>query len=89
MSSDHQTPVSRRAALRVGIGVATAAVVAGTAAAQNAPKLAKNVVMYQDQPKDGHECDQCVNFQPPNACKIVEGEISPKGWCGAFAPKQA
>lgn len=88
MSHVHR-PSSRRTILRAGVGIAAAATGVGTAAAQGAPKLAKTVVMYQDSPKDGHQCDQCVNWEPPNACKIVEGDISPKGWCGAFAPKPA
>jgi len=24
---------------------------------------------------------------PPAACKVVEGKISPKGWCAVYAPK--
>ena len=39
-------------------------------------------------PKDGAECDKCVNWVAPNACKIVEGQINPKGWCVAYAPKE-
>jgi hypothetical protein len=65
-----------------------AALAAGGARAQTA-KIAKSAILYQDSPKDGHECDMCVNFLPPNACKIVDGDISPHGWCGAFAPKSA
>ncbi len=26
-------------------------------------------------------CAVCVNFQPPSACKFVDGIISPNGWC--------
>jgi hypothetical protein len=26
-------------------------------------------------------------FQPPNACKVVEGEISPRAWCQLFVKK--
>lgn len=79
---------SRRTILRGGVAsaAALAAMAAGTARAQT-PKIAKSAIMYQDTPKDGHECSMCVNFLPPNACKIVAGDISPHGWCGAFAPK--
>jgi len=24
-------------------------------------------------------------FEKPNACKVVAGEVSPDGWCKAFA----
>ena len=50
-------------------------------------KLAQNLVQYQDTPKDGAMCSACVNFVAPDGCKIVDGKISPNGWCVAFAPK--
>ncbi len=82
---------NRRAALRafagIGIGAASAVVGARTASAQD-QKLAKEVVQYQEAPKDGNECDKCVNWQAPNGCTIVAGQINPKGWCVAFGPKQ-
>ncbi len=82
---------NKRAVLRglvgVGLGAAAAALAPRDAAAQDT-KLAKNLVQYQDTPKDGAECDKCVNFVAPKACKIVEGDINPKGWCVAFAPKE-
>jgi hypothetical protein len=60
-----------------GVGVSLAA----------ATKVAQKSVSYQPQPKDTQRCDGCNNFQPPNACKMVEGEISPQGWCSLFAKK--
>lgn len=60
----------------VGLNVATAET-----------KVAQNTVSYQDKPKDAQRCDGCNNFQPPNACKLVEGEISPQGWCTLFTKK--
>lgn len=80
---------SRRCMMRTGLGLlaASAALAAGTAQAQD-QKIAKNLVQYQEGPKDGAECDKCVNWVAPNACKIVEGQINPKGWCVAFAPKE-
>ena len=82
-------PVLRRNVLRAGVGLTAAASMGSALHAEDTPKLAKNVIMYQDTPKDGQKCSICVNFEPPNACKIVEGTISPNGWCGAFAPKQS
>ncbi len=55
--------------------------------AQQAEKLAQNVVQYQKTPKDGAKCSSCVNFEAPSSCKIVAGTISPEGWCVAYAPK--
>jgi hypothetical protein len=30
-------------------------------------------------------CAMCTLFEPPKSCKIVEGDVSPSGWCKAFA----
>jgi hypothetical protein len=76
----------RRAILGAGLAAAAAGGLA-VPAAQAQQKLAQNLIMYQDTPKDGQRCDQCTHWQPPNACAIVEGPIAPAGWCGAFAPK--
>jgi len=50
-------------------------------------KVPQNAVSYQDKPKDTQRCDGGKNFQSPNACKMVEGEISPQGWCYLFTKK--
>ena len=50
-------------------------------------KMSQKEVKYQDTPKGTQQCDGCKLFQPPSACKTVEGEISPKGWCNLFKPK--
>lgn len=51
-------------------------------------KCPREAVKYQNAPKDGLQCAGCNNFVPPNACKLVQGEISPQGWCMLYAPKQ-
>ncbi len=88
---DEMNKTSRRCMMRTGLGLLAvgAAVTAGarTASAQD-QKIAQNLVQYQEMPKDGAECDKCVNWVDPNACKIVEGKINPKGWCVAYAPKE-
>ena len=84
------TSASRRAAIKAGLAVVGAGAVglmARTSRAQE--KLAQTAVQYQETPKDGNECDKCVNFQAPNACTIVAGNINPKGWCVAYAPKES
>ena len=45
------------------------------------------VVAYQDSPKDSHQCDGCIQWRPPNACQVVDGTISPTGWCKLWAKK--
>ncbi|MGB5184366.1 MAG: high-potential iron-sulfur protein [Xanthobacteraceae bacterium] len=44
-------------------------------------------VEYQDSPKGDQECSNCSLFQEPNACTLVDGEISPKGWCKFWVKK--
>jgi len=43
---------------------------------------------YQDTPKDGNQCSDCMHFIPEsNECRMVEGPISFDGWCAAFYKK--
>ena len=53
------------------------------------PKISKVAVNYQDHPDGDKRCDKCVQFQPPDACKVVEGSISPQGSCRIFMLKHA
>jgi hypothetical protein len=46
-------------------------------------------VSYQTTPNDGQQCSGCKNFIPGGAlgaCKVVDGTISPSGYCVAFEP---
>ena len=82
--------VSRRAALTgtaFALGAVTAAAVVRPAAAQE--KISQGVAKYQPTPNGKDHCEACANFVTPNACKFVQGEISPKGWCQLFSPKDA
>ena len=78
---------SLRGIARTGLGLLAAGAIGGKAVAQDA-KVPQEAVQYQNTPKDGQECDKCVNWVEPNACKIVAGTINPKGYCVAFAPKE-
>lgn len=71
------------AALAIGVGATGTAV--NHAGAQQ--KITQAAAKYQDMPKGQQSCAVCVNFQPPSACKFVQGTISPNGWCLLFAPK--
>lgn len=80
---------SRRALLEstaLVIGVAVTCGLPHEAAAQE--KVAKTEAKYQVQPKGQQRCEICLQFQPPNSCKLVEGAIYPKGWCQFFAAKE-
>jgi hypothetical protein len=80
--------ISRRFVL-TGTALALGAVAAGTAAtcARAQQKVSQADAKYQAQPKDGQQCDGCVQFQAPNACKLVDGNIAAAGWCQLFAAK--
>jgi hypothetical protein len=60
---------------------------AGAAGGAAKGKASKAAVQYQDQPKGGQRCSGCVNFITGGQCKIVEGSISPNGWCTAYVAK--
>ena len=81
-------PVSRRAALTgtaLALGAAAGVTMVRPATAQQ--KLTPAFAKYQATPKGNDHCGVCANFQPPNACRFVQGEINPSGWCQLFSPK--
>lgn len=48
-------------------------------------KGSKERFMYQETPKDGQKCKDCIHFMPKtNRCKVVEGSIAPQGWCSLY-----
>jgi hypothetical protein len=52
-----------------------------------AAKMSQKSVDYQDTPKGDQECSNCSLFQEPNSCTLVDGEISPAGWCKFWVKK--
>ena len=65
--------------------------VLGLVAFSATPLLAKGTkaqYKYQDTPKDGLVCADCMHFLPEtNECRMVEGSIDPQGWCAAYYAK--
>ena len=87
---DENSKRSRRSVLKGAVLLATGTLAASVipvkqAYAQKAPKPA---MKYQDTPKDGQKCDECTYFVAPNACGVVEGTISPQGWCVLYNKKK-
>lgn len=79
--------LSRR---RLVYGVACAAgatAILGTAEVASAAKMSQKAVGYQETPKGDQSCVNCVLFEAPDACKNVDGTISPQGWCNLWAKK--
>jgi len=57
-------------------------------AAPAGAKVSQASVQYQTNPKGDQQCSGCVNFiAESNACKRVEGQISPDGWCMLWTKK--
>jgi len=81
--------LSRRLVLRRAMTVAAGAAMAGVAAnrALAQAKSSQQAVAYQDKPQGSQRCDKCTLFEPPSACKTVEGQINPQGWCKIYIPK--
>ena len=83
---------SRRAVLLRGLACAAGSVALAVpvreAYAAKFPQSSP-AVAYQDSPsaKDGHQCDGCSLFQAPSSCQVVDGSISPTGWCKLWVKK--
>jgi hypothetical protein len=86
----HQpTDVSRRNLLRgATLAAGGAAFLAATMTAQRAEaKMAQTAAGYQTTPKDGKRCSDCAVFVAPSSCRLVDGTISPEGYCRFFVKK--
>ncbi len=61
---------------------------ANSAAPAAARKVPQASVQYQTQPKGEQKCGGCVHFiAESNTCMLVDGRISPEGWCSLWAKK--
>ena len=80
--------ISRRDVLRQALLLGGAAC-AGAFAAHNdhAQKASKAAMKYQDKPNGDQKCSNCMQFEPPGSCKVVEGAVSPNGYCIAWVKK--
>jgi hypothetical protein len=56
-----------------------------TSEAGASDKMTLQQAEYQDSPNGIFSCATCTLFEPPQSCKVVEGEIRKDGWCKAFA----
>ena len=51
-------------------------------------KITQDQAQYQDKPKGDHMCAKCTHFiAESNTCELVEGTVSPLGWCKLWTPK--
>jgi hypothetical protein len=82
-SSREESPkATRRSVLQIGAAVAGALSLLGLSGrSAQAAKVGQASVGYQGSPKGAQNCANCRLFEAPNACKQVEGVVSPSGWC--------
>lgn len=89
--ADRSHMPSRRHLLRSGALIAGGAVAAVAALAARpaaaATKMQQKAVGYKPTPMGSARCDKCTYWQGPASCKLVDGVISPSGWCSLYAPK--
>jgi hypothetical protein len=81
------TAHSRRALFRLLAAVTVAGATIPLAQIVKAQQVDKKTAKYQDHPNSGKSCSQCRFFRPPKSCQLVEGDISPNGWCSFFSAK--
>jgi hypothetical protein len=74
--------VLRRGLLRAAFSWVV--IVSGIAPSQAQQKMSQSDAEYQETPKSGLTCAACSLFRPPRSCEIVQGDISPNGWCRFF-----
>jgi hypothetical protein len=92
---DSSENLSRRAFVAGAIVLPALAgmVLAGTSTAQ--AKGTQAAFKYQSTPNGGKKCSQCTFYIAGSSatangtCKIVDGTISPNGWCSAWAAKSS
>ena len=93
MNKDMDTKISRRTLLKGAAVVTGMALVSALTGKALAAKSTKAAMQYQDKPKGDQKCSNCALFVPgktataSGTCQVVEGSISPQGWCTAYVKK--
>jgi hypothetical protein len=76
---------SRRRLMGTAANAISAGLLLRLAPTQASEKMTRQQAEYQDKPNGIYSCALCTLFEKPNTCKVVAGEVSPDGWCKAFA----
>lgn len=85
---DNKKDSNAKGAVPAGPSANSSAAGPGAAAPSAAKKLAKASVKYQMQPNGDQKCSLCQFFiAESKTCQLVEGDISPDGWCVQWAKK--
>ncbi|WP_295623501.1 high-potential iron-sulfur protein [uncultured Nitrosomonas sp.] len=84
---------SRRKMIKFMVIGATFPIVNSIVDQAQAAKASKGLMKYRDEPNGEEQCSNCMQFVPGKTpetkgeCKVVEGSVSPQGWCTAYAKK--
>jgi hypothetical protein len=85
--------LTRRIFLGGAVALPALVVIARSAAVADTNKASKDAVHYQNSPNGDKQCSGCKYFiagSDPNAagtCQLVDGSISPHGYCDSFSAK--
>lgn len=88
MAKTPSSPISRRKFLRTSLVGAVGGAGLASCATLGLPKISKASAGYIDASKVPRHCGDCVHFQAPNGCTVVDGFISPHGVCHYFLARQ-
>ena len=75
---------TRREVLAAALGLAAPPARADEAPPGGVSKLSQTEAQYRNTPNGMFSCAVCTFFIKPRSCKVVGGDISPKGWCKLF-----
>jgi hypothetical protein len=75
---------TRRSLLALGLALAGMPAEAEGPPAANPDKVSRADAQYQPTPKGMFSCAVCTFYIRPKSCKVVDGEVSPAGWCKLF-----
>jgi hypothetical protein len=87
--------LTRATFVRAAVILPALAGVLGAVGRAQAPKGPKTQFKYQSTPNGSKQCSNCTFFiagktaTANGACKIVQGDISPKGYCIAWSAKSS
>jgi hypothetical protein len=78
---------SRRQILGVSLTALGSLFVMFASVSQAVAKMAQKAAGYQAKPNGAQSCASCALFKAPSSCTLVDGTISPDGWCRFYAKK--
>jgi high potential iron-sulfur protein len=87
MKNNTRIKISRRSVMQTLSFAIVAAAAMLTSRSALASKMSQASAAYRNSPKGSQNCANCKLFVPPSSCTLVEGPISPKGWCKFWVAK--